>query len=86
MNIIEKLKREKEIINSMEYVELIREYNLVNNYGYIVKVYDKEVDIRHWLNMYGAEVNYWDSNLKTTDTKIQKIIDKLVKKLDEECR
>ena len=83
---LEKYRKEKEIINSFKDVELIREYSLVNNYGYIVKIYNKEVDIRHWLNMYGTEVNYWDSNLRTTDTKVQEVIDKLVKKLDEECR
>ena len=86
MNIIEKLKREKEIINNMEHVELIREYSLVNNYGYIVKIYDKEVDIRHWLNVYGQDTNFWDSNLRTTDVKIQTTINKLTRMLNEECR
>ena len=85
---LEKYRKEKEIINSFKDVEIIKEYNLINNYGYIIRIKDfhSDIDIRHWLNMYGAEVNYWDALLRTTDKRVQDILNKIVERLDKECR
>lgn len=39
--------------------ENVDSYMLVNNYGYTFTKGDLKFDLRHWLNCYGADVNYW---------------------------
>lgn len=50
MRIEEEQKRIEEIIGKVE------DYCLINNYGFVKGKYD----IRHVLNVYGAECNIWD--------------------------
>lgn len=38
----------------------LSQYTLVSNYGYIFEYKGKEYDARHWLNVYGASVNFWN--------------------------
>lgn len=39
--------------------ENVNSYMLVNNYGYTFTKGDVKFDLRHWLNVYGEDVNYW---------------------------
>ena len=39
--------------------ENVESYMLVNNYGYTFTKGDVKFDLRHWLNCYGEDVNYW---------------------------
>lgn len=39
--------------------ENVDSYMLVNNYGYTFTKGDVKFDLRHWLNCYGADVDYW---------------------------
>ena len=34
-------------------------YSLINNYGYSFDYLDDHFDLRHWLNCYGENVDYW---------------------------
>lgn len=60
MNILEKYKKEKEIIMEYKNIKLIEEYSLVSNYGYVVELNGKRYDLRHWLNVYGVDTDYWN--------------------------
>ena len=84
MKIMEKYRKEKEIILESG-LEIVREYSLVNNYGYIIKLNNQEYDLRHWLNVYGASVNYWDVSSKSRASEEDRIIlEQLEKKMNEE--
>lgn len=86
MKIFESMKKEKEIIESYE-VEIIGAYSLVSNYGYKIKFKNKEYDLRHWLNCYGAEVNYWEiSPISRASDDEQKILKDLENKMTEELK
>ena len=39
--------------------EDVKSYMLVNNYGYTFVKSGFKFDLRHWLNCYGADVDYW---------------------------
>lgn len=73
MTILEKLKKEKEIILK-KGIEITDEYNLVSNYGYKIKLNNQEYDLRHWKNCYGVEVDYWEVNHKCKATDEEKKI------------
>ena len=49
---------------------------LVNNYGYTFTKGDVKFDLRHWLNCYGADVNYWSLDGHKIDTKDYVRLDK----------
>ncbi len=45
--------------------ENVRPYTLINNYGFTFTKNGTKYDLRHWQNVYGAEVDFWDiSGLK----------------------
>lgn len=39
--------------------ENVKSYMLINNYGYTFTKDNVKYDLRHWLNCYGADVNFW---------------------------
>ena len=41
-------------------VEDFKGYTLINNYGYTFKYKGVKYDLRHVLNVYGADVDWWD--------------------------
>ena len=49
---------------------------LVNNYGYTFTKGDVKFDLRHWLNVYGEDVNYWSLDGHQIDTKDYVKLDK----------
>lgn len=51
----------------------ITSYSLINNYGYKFKIGDKDCSIRHWLNCYGCDVDYWESDKLDTDEIVKEI-------------
>lgn len=57
--------------------ENITSYFLVNNSGYKFEKNGKRYDLRHWLNAYGCDVDYYtistDDGTKTADTYEQAI-------------
>lgn len=53
-----KLNKEQELKNAG--CENVDSYMLVNNYGYTFTKGDVKYDLRHWLNCYGEDVDYWD--------------------------
>ena len=62
-------KNENESI--MDLIPYAEDFPLINNYGWEWKFNDKVYNIRHELNCYGAEVDYWmyydDSKSGTPD-------------------
>lgn len=49
-----------------------QEYNLVNNHGVTAETDQHSIDIRHWLNLYGVDVDYWDIRIVDKETREQK--------------
>lgn len=47
--------------------ENINDYSLINNYGFTFKKKGNRYDLRHWLNVYGASVDFWE--IHALDTK-----------------
>lgn len=67
MLISEELRRAKEIIQNHGYI-VLEDYMLINNYGIIFSTDgSNRIDARHWLNIYGAEVNYYSITLNLVD-------------------
>ena len=58
----EYVARRKAFFEKLESLGLsdISGYTLVNNYGYTFNYKGQRYDARHWLNVYGADVDYWD--------------------------
>lgn len=56
--------------------ENVKSYMLVNNYGYTFTKGDVKFDLRHWLNCYGEDVNYWSLDGHKIDTKDYVRLDK----------
>lgn len=50
------LNEEKRVLSVIPDAE---SYSLINNYGWTWDRNDKHYDLRHWLNCYGADVDYW---------------------------
>lgn len=59
----------KEEVLEQAGCENVEIYMLVNNYGYTFKKGDVKFDLRHWLNCYGCDVNYWSLDGHNIDTK-----------------
>ena len=51
-------------------------YQLVNNHGYYINYKGHRFDLRHWLNVYGERVDFWNMWSNTTDTTTTKRVDK----------
>lgn len=86
INILESLKKEKEIIERNN-AKIIDTYNLVNNYGYKILFNNNEYDLRHYLNIYGQEVNYWEVSGKCkASEEDKKILIDLEKELTKEMK
>lgn len=43
-------------------------YNLVYNHGIQFENDAYHIDIRHWVNVYGVSVDYWDVTIKNKST------------------
>jgi hypothetical protein len=43
-------------------------YQLVNNHGYYINYKGHRFDLRHWLNVYGQETDFWNMWSNTTST------------------
>ena len=56
--------------------ENVDSYMLVNNYGYTFTKGDVKFDLRHWLNVYGEDVDYWSLDGHKIDTKDYVKLDK----------
>lgn len=56
--------------------ENVESYMLVNNYGYTFAKGDVKFDLRHWLNCYGEDVNYWSLDGHKIGTKEYVKLDK----------
>ena len=78
-------EKEREVILNNNF-EIVKEYSLVNNYGYIVKVNNNEYDLRHWRNIYGAEINYWEISGKVASEEDKNKLIELQKEMNEYCR
>lgn len=57
MNII----KESNIIKSI--IPQAESYTLINNYGWAWESQGLRYDLRHVLNVYGCETNYWDLDI-----------------------
>ena len=83
MTIMEQFQKERDVILQNGF-EIIKEYSLVNNDGYIVKINGNKYDLRHWRNVYGASVNFWEiSRIQEQD---KEKITELVNQMNKECR
>ena len=71
-----KFEFEKEEVLEQAGCENVEIYMLVNNYGYTFTKGDVKFDLRHWLNCYGAEVNYWSLDGHNKNTKDYVRLDK----------
>lgn len=40
-------------------VDFIKDYCLINNFGFIFKIDDIKYDCRFWANSYGSYLGYW---------------------------
>lgn len=67
---------EERIIESFGGTDIIG-YTLINNYGYKFKIHEKECSVRHWLNCYGCDVNYWENDLNDNDEIVKQICETL---------
>lgn len=65
--------------------ENVDSYMLVNNYGYTFIKDGIKYDLRHWLNCYGADVNYWSLDGHQIDSKDYVRLDKSTFKTFEEA-
>lgn len=65
---------------------IIDEYVLINNDGYIFELEGNKYDCRHWRNVYGVEVNYYDITFikgdNEYDDNIQDKIDLIEKEMN----
>lgn len=66
--------REQELRNAG--CENVESYMLVNNYGYTFTKGGLKFDLRHWLNCYGEDVNYFSLDARNPDTKEYVKLDK----------
>lgn len=48
----------------------VKEYCLVNNFGYTFNLDGSRYDLRYWANCYGCELNYWSLDCKSGKPKI----------------
>lgn len=78
-----KFNKEDELRNAG--CENVDGYMLVNNYGYTFTKGDIKYDLRHWLNCYGADVDYWSLNGHKIGTKDYVKLDKGTFKSFEEA-
>lgn len=74
-------KKEKLKQACCEFIEM---YNLINNYGYHFEKNGKRYDLRHWLNCYGEEVDYYTLACVGTN-KIFQTFDEAVEYIAKEC-
>lgn len=65
---------------------VVDEYVLVNNDGYIFELEGNRYDARHWRNVYGVTVNYYTISIiggnKEYDERIQNTIDLIDEELN----
>mgnify|MGYP003305663904 CR=1 FL=1 len=60
--------------------ENVKGYVLVNNYGFTFTKNGTKYDLRHWLNVYGADVDYWDiSHVKGTFKSFEEALEAIKK-------
>ena len=52
------IDREEKKLQELGFEE-VKWYGLINNDGYTFKKNDIKYDLRHWVNCFGAEVNFW---------------------------
>jgi hypothetical protein len=50
--------KETELVNGLN-LDNLNWYTLISNYGFTFTINDNKFDVRHWLNDYGFEVDYW---------------------------
>ena len=57
-------------LNELKALNLndLEQYSLINNYGFIFTINGLKYDLRHVLNVYGAETDFW--TLTTKDKEI----------------
>ena len=61
-------------------------YSLVNNHGYNITHKGTRYDLRHWLNVYGVDTNFWDLSAQGKKTKSIKhniTLKELIKTMEE---
>lgn len=63
MKFIDELNKLKEL-----KLENLEQYSLINNYGFKFTINGLKYDLRHVLNVYGAETDFW--TLANKDKKI----------------
>lgn len=62
-------------------------YSLVNNHGYHITYKGTHYDLRHWLNVYGVNTNFWDLSAQGKKRKNIKhgiTLEELIKTMEEE--
>lgn len=52
-------------------------YCLADNYGYTFEKCNTEYDLRHWLNCYGVDVDYWTISSKDAYIQVDTLADAL---------
>lgn len=65
LEFIEKLKKQKEQLQNAG-AENIKGYTLVNNSGYTFNKNGIYYDLRHWINCYGVEVDYYELSIRNS--------------------
>ena len=58
MKIIEEMRNQEELLKEAGAQE-VEHYTLINNDGYTFNKGGKKYDMRHWINMYGGDVDFW---------------------------
>lgn len=53
------MEREKELLKAYGATE-VKPYFIAENYGYIFSLEATRCDARHWRNIYGEKVDYWE--------------------------
>ena len=74
----EEIKKQLEALGVKEFSY----YALINNYGYHFNYKEIRYDFRHWLNCYGADVDYWSISPKA-EAKEFETITQLILQYDE---
>lgn len=64
----------------------IEPYSLVSNSGVTFILDNVKYDARHWRNVYGADVNYWDITAVEGSTVKSDILDAIKNELNSICR
>ena len=65
----------------------IKPYNLVNNSGCTFELNGIEFDARHWKNVYGTNVDYWDISITKDITEESKaVLQQIKQELNDNCR